>query len=300
MLHKLFDFAKVPSSWTKKVPETSADVSLHNGDQRKLSVRGFHFDDIQDALKIDNSVKYRMPKVQKILASMTVLAIAPTSTNRLVQALDRRVLDEHAKEVASVFEERIRTRNPYQQLAAHNRKSCPPLLDQTKYSQKLKPGMDMQMYRRWDRYARSSRMDPVFEPSLATFLHEKLPDWLCRLVLPEGSRWKYQEAENMEELVKQLTEALGALMLRMYTYCDTRGSAFFITTAGFIGVGPAELETNDQIVLCHGSRFPIALQPLQNGKWQFVGFCYVRGIMDQELYNYFPDLELKEREYILE
>ncbi|KAJ5719352.1 hypothetical protein N7493_007807 [Penicillium malachiteum] len=82
----------------------------------------------------------------------------------------------------------------------------------------------------------------------------------------------------------------------------TREASFFVTAAGFLGVGPADLKPDDKIVLFYGSRYPIALRRSlsQRSKWHFVGFVYVHGVMEGELWDCFPDMELTETEFWLE
>ncbi|KAF7185358.1 Heterokaryon incompatibility protein 6, OR allele [Pseudocercospora fuligena] len=76
------------------------------------------------------------------------------------------------------------------------------------------------------------------------------------------------------------------------------GQAFFVTTRGFLGLGPAGLKDDDVIVLPYGSNAPVALR--QEGlDWRFLGFTHVRGIMEDELRKINPEIKFHEQTYVL-
>lgn len=69
--------------------------------------------------------------------------------------------------------------------------------------------------------------------------------------------------------------------------------------SGFVGLGPADLRPDDQSVLPYRSCFPKAIRrSSETGNWQFQGFVYARGIMDDELRDCLRDIELNEREFV--
>ncbi|PIA97229.1 Heterokaryon incompatibility protein 6, OR allele [Cercospora beticola] len=78
------------------------------------------------------------------------------------------------------------------------------------------------------------------------------------------------------------------------------GDAFFFTSNGFIGLGHIDCQVGDRIILLYGSRHPVLLRP-DNGanRHKFLGFCFVNGIMDDELRKLAPDLVLGEKEFVL-
>jgi hypothetical protein len=56
----------------------------------------------------------------------------------------------------------------------------------------------------------------------------------------------------------------------------------FVTSSGQLGLGPAHMKPNDEVVVLFGGELPFLLRPLVNGQWKFVGPCYVHGIMKGE------------------
>lgn len=58
----------------------------------------------------------------------------------------------------------------------------------------------------------------------------------------------------------QTVESSRFVASRTHTVLSSWGLSFFITAAGLIGLGPADLNPDDKIVLCYGSHFPIALR----------------------------------------
>lgn len=60
------------------------------------------------------------------------------------------------------------------------------------------------------------------------------------------------------------------------------GRRLFATAEGYIGVGPANLQTDDAICVLLGLKYPIILRPAGNEQYQVIGCCYVHGLMDGE------------------
>ncbi|SMY22211.1 unnamed protein product [Zymoseptoria tritici ST99CH_1A5] len=56
--------------------------------------------------------------------------------------------------------------------------------------------------------------------------------------------------------------------------------SFFTTEAGRIGLGPMGLREEDVIAVLFGGQTPFVLRPLRDGRYKFIGECYVHGIMD--------------------
>jgi hypothetical protein len=66
-----------------------------------------------------------------------------------------------------------------------------------------------------------------------------------------------------------------ALMLRWMTE-----RAFIITDRGFMGLGPSYTQPGDIVCVLRGGSVPFVLRPLEGDYYQFVGECYVHGIMN--------------------
>ncbi|KAI1409745.1 heterokaryon incompatibility protein-domain-containing protein [Hypoxylon sp. FL1857] len=64
------------------------------------------------------------------------------------------------------------------------------------------------------------------------------------------------------------------------------GRKFFLTTRGFIGIGPASMKPDDLIVIILGLTVPFVVRRTEDQdsqKYILIGECYVDGIMDGEL-----------------
>ena len=56
------------------------------------------------------------------------------------------------------------------------------------------------------------------------------------------------------------------------------------TVEGYVGLVPRLAEVGDYIVLAKGGRLPLVLRP-KGKEWEFIGDCYVHGMMDGELWD---------------
>ena len=82
---------------------------------------------------------------------------------------------------------------------------------------------------------------------------------------------------------------------------SVRAYKFWLTSQGFLGMGPQTLEKGDEVLVVKGSRLPLILRPIENTIAQnlgisgqergyfFVGQCYLHGFMDGEAVK--PDTE---------
>lgn len=62
------------------------------------------------------------------------------------------------------------------------------------------------------------------------------------------------------------------------------GRVLCMTSGSSLGVLPNDAEVGDVIVVFLGARTPIVLRPLADTEeFQFVGACYVHGVVDGEL-----------------
>ena len=61
---------------------------------------------------------------------------------------------------------------------------------------------------------------------------------------------------------------------------------FFVGEQGYIGIGPLSTTAGDMIYVVPGANLPLILRPFRQGPrlntFNFLGFCYVHGIMDGE------------------
>ncbi|RSM06147.1 hypothetical protein CDV31_009244 [Fusarium ambrosium] len=60
------------------------------------------------------------------------------------------------------------------------------------------------------------------------------------------------------------------------------GRSFFITSKGWIGIGPDDMAPGDTAAISYGARTPFILRPEEHSKWRLVGDSYIHGIMGGE------------------
>ncbi|KAH7129464.1 heterokaryon incompatibility protein-domain-containing protein [Dactylonectria estremocensis] len=58
---------------------------------------------------------------------------------------------------------------------------------------------------------------------------------------------------------------------------------FFVTKAGYFGLGPAYTQAGDIACVLRGALFPTVVRPTTNHRYTMVGECFVHGIMDGEM-----------------
>lgn len=57
----------------------------------------------------------------------------------------------------------------------------------------------------------------------------------------------------------------------------------FMTNEGYIGIGPAHMQTGDSVNILSGCSVPVVLRELGDmSYYQLIGDCYVDGMMDGE------------------
>ncbi|KAI0113171.1 heterokaryon incompatibility protein-domain-containing protein [Daldinia grandis] len=57
---------------------------------------------------------------------------------------------------------------------------------------------------------------------------------------------------------------------------------FFVTVGNLMGIGPETIERDDMVVILFGGKVPYAIRELGEGKYSFIGECYVPGLMAGE------------------
>jgi hypothetical protein len=60
------------------------------------------------------------------------------------------------------------------------------------------------------------------------------------------------------------------------------GRSTFVTSQGYLGVGPAHAIDRDIVCIFLDAAVPFVFRELSRGPYQLVGECYVHGIMDGE------------------
>ncbi|KAM0426437.1 hypothetical protein ACHAPT_008128 [Fusarium lateritium] len=89
-------------------------------------------------------------------------------------------------------------------------------------------------------------------------------------------------AGAMPGFAATVLENMGKFDLYMVIVMRNRGSKPFLTSRGYVGLGPAAMEDGDLVVILYGSHVPFVLRPRDGDKYQLLGEAYVHGIMDGE------------------
>jgi hypothetical protein len=80
------------------------------------------------------------------------------------------------------------------------------------------------------------------------------------------------------------SEIVLASQYRQAMWVACKGRAFFTTDIDvngkwYMGLGPQFMQEGDVVVILYGLKVPAVLRPTEDGKWLFLGVCYVHGIM---------------------
>lgn len=87
---------------------------------------------------------------------------------------------------------------------------------------------------------------------------------------------RLDEGHNIYRDVSSIFLALGSLDSPFGVY----SRSFFVTTGGFMGIGPIRTMTGDIICILLGCKCPFVIRPTETeGRYHFVGECYVYGLM---------------------
>ncbi|OTA52530.1 HET-domain-containing protein [Hypoxylon sp. EC38] len=97
-------------------------------------------------------------------------------------------------------------------------------------------------------------------------------EWLSRLETEQG----------LQELI--LTWGLSCQQVfRQLRLIEQFHRRFFVTTNGYVGLGPPSLETGDSVCVLVPGTVAYALRDSEKGRWKYVGECYLHGIMNGEI-----------------
>lgn len=62
----------------------------------------------------------------------------------------------------------------------------------------------------------------------------------------------------------------------------SQGRKLFLSTDGYLGIGPAKMQNGDVVAYLDGAEVPFILRPLPTGDFTLVGETYVYGLMDRD------------------
>jgi hypothetical protein len=144
----------------------------------------------------------------------------------------------------------------------------------------------------FDAWLETQGPDPVYiggsaDSPLDAFRRTLIGDLMLDVEGYEDHRASYEEAECVD------AQIAGEQTIVHHSLRDMVCSqSFFITKAGFIGIGPPDARLGDEVWVLYCGNFPHLLRPLGSGEhggkdsdqkgFEHVGDVYVHGIMDGE------------------
>ena len=82
-----------------------------------------------------------------------------------------------------------------------------------------------------------------------------------------------------------IAESCGDVNLRQFiatVQYKTKGCQFFVSSRGYMGLGPPRVEVGDVVCVVPGLSVPVIMRKI-DGYYKHQGECYVHGIMDGEV-----------------
>ncbi|KAM0549480.1 hypothetical protein ACHAPJ_009466 [Fusarium lateritium] len=289
-IYRLFNFAKFPKGWCQKHPQTIARARLDGGYHHKLVLTGLEFDGVHKVAELALPSGITASEVGFGIGYGENLSKLFLPLSGVASWYESKIMTDDEKQMKSSLQERLSQGNPYSRIS-RGFGCTSSMTPSTQDHWVVRISMIDYLWRRWDRSAKHrDAKDPDGLELLATVRRY----YELRNQLLPGQTSYDIDGDELWEVHRHIS-------LTSYFFdLETCKLVYFITETGFVGVGPPGLRSDDKIVLFYGSRIPIALRQLENGNWSYIGFVYVHGIMFEELWKFFPSIELEESEFILE
>ena len=99
---------------------------------------------------------------------------------------------------------------------------------------------------------------------------------------PEWTRWIKARGHMDNMYAEEMPLGVRSEILYLII-TQTRGRTLFVTSGGMLGLGPHTLSEKDTVVLFSGGNVPFVVRGDPGGDFNFIGECYVHGIMDGEV-----------------
>lgn len=108
------------------------------------------------------------------------------------------------------------------------------------------------------------------------------------LVADRTNKYSTDEVLSYQYKARRLRELKAVQRIGASVVRATSGRCLFVTSQGYIGLGPYSLDHGDSIAILLGGHTPFVLEPgsierLEAEHWKLLGDCYVHGWMDGEL-----------------
>ena len=105
--------------------------------------------------------------------------------------------------------------------------------------------------------------------------------------------------ERLESAQADDTDGLLDVYFRREMVHKIGGRKLITTETGYIGLAPEISSRGDKVCVLFGCSTPVILRPLADGHYQFIGECYIHGIMGGEAIAKFEREELVKQEFAL-
>jgi hypothetical protein len=109
-------------------------------------------------------------------------------------------------------------------------------------------------------------------------------DLQVRAGMSEDDYW-YHILQRGEHQEPRMAQDDYQLAVKYFQNLVVRGKWVGLTVDGHVSLVPHLTQVRDQIVVVPGIQRQIILQPSDSGQWDFVGSCYVNGIMSGEIWE---------------
>ncbi|KAJ5713208.1 uncharacterized protein N7483_010389 [Penicillium malachiteum] len=266
----IFEFSTRQRNWCHKHPEIAARSIFDPHNHQNLALTGLEFDYIQDTMGVDRSATLHNLRPDLTWVQGSINLMTASSTSKLVSGLDSLYFDSAEREVKASIKKRASHGCPYNQIGTFERSKdnaeCLPNGKAVRFT------MLAALFRVWDKLNKppDAKRKESLGPATWTQIKKEWSKMNTETKAESGEDKVFDKSlEGTEdtgggEWFEWFCNA-GFLLL---FYLETREASFFVTGAGFLGVGPADLKPDDKIVLFYGSRYPIALRRSPQGsKW---------------------------------
>ena len=96
---------------------------------------------------------------------------------------------------------------------------------------------------------------------------------------------------SAEDAISSFDNANGLIAAMVVLDIENSDKRFFETSDGLLGLGPRRMEETDFVAVLSGCNMPVVLRKVDS-HYQFVGSCFVLGLMKGEVQRWGPSGKL--------
>jgi hypothetical protein len=123
--------------------------------------------------------------------------------------------------------------------------------------------------------------DPEYTPAAESFFNIFFEQSMKSKAQKRSALWQKIRRSKDEGLISQFEEndSLKSYYDAVVNACSRH--RLFVTTNGYIGLGPLTMQDLDTVAILFGGKVPLVLRRAHN-QWKLVGECYLHGVMKGE------------------